>query len=196
MGESASAHLAFCVFGWSLLTARTSARFKKAKALRGLASQTARGSGRRPRHQFTGCGKKAKSFLQGLKPVDSAQVTSELKLRPPKERTYSACCSVGVTVRSATSSGPGTQSGRFRRESSPPPSTANSSQGTHHEKPKTGSIKVRRIVCGTPSASGQLAHLREQLSMDGQVISPRHKKLTQAVFGKPLESVFHYSGDE
>src|SRR5580704_6874376 len=55
-----------------------------------------------------------------------------------------------------------------------------------HEKPKTGSIKVRRIVCGTPSASSQLKHLREQLSMDGQVISPRHKKLTQAVFGKPL----------
>jgi histidinol dehydrogenase len=58
------------------------------------------------------------------------------------------------------------------------------------EKPKmTGSIKVRRIQCGVPNASSQLKHLREQMSMDGQVVSPRHKKLTQAVFGKPLSPV-------
>src|SRR5262245_5336644 len=54
------------------------------------------------------------------------------------------------------------------------------------EKPKAKSIKAKRIICGTPSASGQFAALRAYLSTDGEVISPRHRKLTQAVFGKEL----------
>jgi hypothetical protein len=33
-----------------------------------------------------------KSFLQGLKPVESTQFTSALKHRPPEEKTLSAAC--------------------------------------------------------------------------------------------------------
>jgi hypothetical protein len=33
-----------------------------------------------------------KDFLQGLKPVESKHLTSELKLRPPKEKAFSAAC--------------------------------------------------------------------------------------------------------
>jgi hypothetical protein len=36
--------------------------------------------------------KRARAFLQGLKPVESEHFMSELKLRPPKERTFSAAC--------------------------------------------------------------------------------------------------------
>jgi len=38
------------------------------------------------------CDKTRKSFLQGLKPVGSKQFKSELKLRPPKEKTFPADC--------------------------------------------------------------------------------------------------------
>src|SRR5262245_5038714 len=55
------------------------------------------------------------------------------------------------------------------------------------EKPKTKSaIKVKRIICGASNASSQFANLRAYLSTDGEVVSPRHRKLTQAVFGKEL----------
>ena len=37
---------------------------------------------------------KEKGFLQGLKPVMSEHLTSGLKPRPPKEKTFSAACSV------------------------------------------------------------------------------------------------------
>jgi hypothetical protein len=36
-----------------------------------------------------------KSFLQGLKPVESTQFTSALKHRPPEEKTFSAACYAG-----------------------------------------------------------------------------------------------------
>src|SRR5947207_839057 len=53
-------------------------------------------------------------------------------------------------------------------------------------KAKASSLKVKRILCGAPNATTQLRHLREQLGTEGDVISARHRKLTQAVFGKPL----------
>jgi histidinol dehydrogenase len=54
------------------------------------------------------------------------------------------------------------------------------------EKPASKSIKVKRIICGAPNANSQFATLRAYLSTDGEVVSPRHRKLTQAVFGKEL----------
>src|SRR5262245_61758321 len=54
------------------------------------------------------------------------------------------------------------------------------------EKPMAASIKVKRILCGSPNAANQLRHLREQFGTEGEVLSPRQKRLTQAVFGKPL----------
>ena len=53
------------------------------------------------------------------------------------------------------------------------------------EKPMAAA-KFKRIVCGTPNAANQLAHLRSHLSTDGEVVSPRHKKLTLSVFGEAL----------
>lgn len=60
-------------------------------------------------------------------------------------------------------------------------------QATLREKVSAAvSIKMKRIILGAPNASSQLRNLREQLGTEGDVVSPRHKKLTQAVFGKPL----------
>src|SRR5438045_3481228 len=56
-------------------------------------------------------------------------------------------------------------------------------------KPNAKSIKVRRIVCGSSNASNQLRALRDQLGAEGDMVSARHKRLTQAVFGKPLTPV-------
>jgi hypothetical protein len=39
-----------------------------------------------------------KDFLQGLKPVESKHLTSELKLRPPKENAFPAACEAGLPV--------------------------------------------------------------------------------------------------
>ncbi|MFL5342964.1 MAG: histidinol dehydrogenase [Gemmataceae bacterium] len=49
--------------------------------------------------------------------------------------------------------------------------------------------KFKRILCGAPNAANQLAHLRNHLSTDGEMVSPKHKKLTQSVFGSPLSPV-------
>src|SRR5206468_1412853 len=47
-------------------------------------------------------------------------------------------------------------------------------------------LKVRRIDLSANNASQQLAKLRDQFKLDGEVITPQSKKLTQSVFGKPL----------
>jgi len=41
---------------------------------------------------FTGCGKMLRVFPQGLSPLKSEHFMSELKLRPPREATFSASC--------------------------------------------------------------------------------------------------------
>lgn len=50
----------------------------------------------------------------------------------------------------------------------------------------SSAIKMKRILCGSSNAQNQIAALTAQLGTDGSVISPRHRKLTQAVFGKDL----------
>lgn len=50
----------------------------------------------------------------------------------------------------------------------------------------SGGLKIKRILCGTSNAASQLRSLREQLGSDGDLVSAKHKKLTQAVFGEPL----------
>src|SRR5262249_25521888 len=57
---------------------------------------------------------------------------------------------------------------------------------TRPKKTKTVSSKPRRIICGTPNANSQLASL---FSSDSEIISPRQRKLTQAVFGQALTPV-------
>ncbi len=47
-------------------------------------------------------------------------------------------------------------------------------------------VKIKRILCGTSNAATQLRSLRENLSANGDLVSAKHKKLTQAAFGKPL----------
>src|SRR5436309_14034857 len=56
------------------------------------------------------------------------------------------------------------------------------------KKPATShSQKPRRIICGTPSAAAHIAHLFRR--EDGDVVSPKQRKVTQAVFGQPLSPV-------
>src|SRR5262245_12808935 len=47
-------------------------------------------------------------------------------------------------------------------------------------------LNLRRIRCSDPKAAGQLAALRAQLASQGDVVSPRGRQLTEAVFGEPL----------
>jgi histidinol dehydrogenase len=49
-----------------------------------------------------------------------------------------------------------------------------------------GSLKVRRINLTASNARQQLAKLQDQLRPDADTLTPQGKKLTQAVFGKPL----------
>jgi histidinol dehydrogenase len=48
------------------------------------------------------------------------------------------------------------------------------------------SINIRRINCAQSDGAAQLAALRGQLGLQAQVVSPRGRQLTQAVFGEPL----------
>ncbi len=50
-------------------------------------------------------------------------------------------------------------------------------------------LKLRRIDMSAPGAAAQLNKLRDQFRIDGEVVSPASKKLTQAVFGEPLSPV-------
>ncbi|MFO0877324.1 MAG: histidinol dehydrogenase [Gemmataceae bacterium] len=50
-------------------------------------------------------------------------------------------------------------------------------------------LSIRRICCGAPGASEELASLRTLLSGSGNVVSPRSQALTQKVFGAPLTPV-------
>jgi len=54
---------------------------------------------------------------------------------------------------------------------------------------RSAPLKIKRIECGTPQAAAQLAALRHQLSGDGEVVTARDRKLTQAVFGEALSPV-------
>ena len=47
-------------------------------------------------------------------------------------------------------------------------------------------LKVRRIDLSASNATQQLTKLRDQFKIDGEVVTAQGKKLTQAVFGKPL----------
>src|SRR5438105_14459013 len=47
-------------------------------------------------------------------------------------------------------------------------------------------LNVRRINHGSPDAAQQLAALRNQLSLEAEVISPRGRQLTEKVFGEAL----------
>src|SRR5262245_35423307 len=47
-------------------------------------------------------------------------------------------------------------------------------------------LNLRRIRCADPKAAGQLAALRAQLAAQADVVSPRGRQLTEAVFGEPL----------
>jgi histidinol dehydrogenase len=51
---------------------------------------------------------------------------------------------------------------------------------------KPGVLKMKRIICGAANATAQLRSFREQLGADGDLVSAKHKKLTQAAFGKAL----------
>ncbi len=48
------------------------------------------------------------------------------------------------------------------------------------------SVNIRRINCAESDGASKLAALRAQLSSQAEVISPRGRQLTQAVFGEPL----------
>jgi histidinol dehydrogenase len=50
-------------------------------------------------------------------------------------------------------------------------------------------IKIARIRCADKEAAEELAALRRRLSPQGEVVSPRGRELTQAVFGEPLPPV-------
>lgn len=50
-------------------------------------------------------------------------------------------------------------------------------------------INLRRIDCATADASDQIARLRAQLSNQAEIVSPRSRKLTEAVFGEALPPV-------
>jgi histidinol dehydrogenase len=47
-------------------------------------------------------------------------------------------------------------------------------------------LKIRRIDLTTNDAKRQIARLREQFHHDNEIVSTHTKKITQAVFGKPL----------
>jgi histidinol dehydrogenase len=47
-------------------------------------------------------------------------------------------------------------------------------------------LKMRRIACVDANAAEQVAALRAQLSAQGDIVSPRSRELTQAVFGEVL----------
>src|SRR5207244_1291515 len=52
-----------------------------------------------------------------------------------------------------------------------------------------GTLTLRRIRYGDRNAPEQLAALRSQLSLHGEVVSPRGRELTQKVFGEALPPV-------
>jgi histidinol dehydrogenase len=54
------------------------------------------------------------------------------------------------------------------------------------KNPVPAGLKIRRILCSAPNARNQLLSLRDQIRSDGEVVSPRARKLTQAVFGSAL----------
>ena len=47
-------------------------------------------------------------------------------------------------------------------------------------------LAIRRINCADPGAPEQLAALRAQLASQAEVVSPRGRQLTEAVFGEAL----------
>jgi histidinol dehydrogenase len=50
-------------------------------------------------------------------------------------------------------------------------------------------LELRRIHCADADAAGRIAQLRAQLSPQGEVVSPRGRELTLAVFGEALPPV-------
>jgi histidinol dehydrogenase len=47
-------------------------------------------------------------------------------------------------------------------------------------------LNIRRIHCADPGAARQLAELRGQLALQADIVSPRGRQLTEAVFGEAL----------
>src|SRR5262245_15592691 len=71
-------------------------------------------------------------------------------------------------------------------EALPPPSFG---AGAFHLRDGTrgacmATLNLRRISCASADAADQMARLRKQLSAQGDVVSPRGRQLTQAVFGE------------
>src|SRR5262249_24602796 len=50
-------------------------------------------------------------------------------------------------------------------------------------------LNLKRIRCADADSARRLAELRQQLSLQGEVISPRGRQLTEAVFGEALPPV-------
>ncbi|HYV34203.1 MAG TPA: histidinol dehydrogenase [Gemmataceae bacterium] len=49
-------------------------------------------------------------------------------------------------------------------------------------------VKMRCIRCAEPGAARQLVELRQQLALQADIVSPKGRKLTEAVFGEALPS--------
>src|SRR5262245_10864943 len=62
-------------------------------------------------------------------------------------------------------------------------------QGTDLEDRVMDNLNVRRIRSTDPDAARQLTALRAQLSSQAEIVSPRGRKLTEAVFGEALPPV-------
>ena len=50
-------------------------------------------------------------------------------------------------------------------------------------------LKMRRICLDESTAAAQLAELRHKLGLQGEVVSPKGRQLTEAVFGEALPPV-------
>src|SRR5262249_47502912 len=61
--------------------------------------------------------------------------------------------------------------------------------GTDLEDRVMDNLNVRRIRSTDPDAARQLTALRAQLSSQAEIVSPRGRKLTEAVFGEALPPV-------
>src|SRR5438876_9681713 len=80
---------------------------------------------------------------------------------------------------------PGGPQRSLRDRRRPPPPRRWTSRMVHR-KFLMETVNVRCIRCGDPQAARQLAELRQQLTLQADIVSPRGRQLTQAVFGETL----------
>src|SRR5205823_2583244 len=89
---------------------------------------------------------------------------------------------------------PATEVGPLHRAAFGPGSAARQGQalaGKERQDTRTPMdiLNLRRIDCGASAAAEQLTTLRQQLSLQGEVVSPRGRELTVKVFGEALPPV-------